>query len=329
MNLTRSRPARTAPPSESVWLLLGARFISDIGSRMSPIGLAFGVLAATGSINGFGLLLVGRGIAILVTVLFGGVLSDRFPRLRIMWMTDLCRSAIQGCTALVLLAGVADLRLLMCLQILFGIGEALYGPASTGVVPQLTPADRLRRMNSLFSLSRSTSRVGGPVVAGLIVATAGPAVAVGVDSLSFLLSGVCTIVLAAWAGVLPGAGKPREAMVTQLVLGWHSFRALPWLPPVVILSGLYHAVGYTAFFVLGPLVAARDFSGAASWSLVLSASGAGAVLGGVLALRNVFRRPLRAGVRGLLLCVPQLVCLALPAPLVVTETGFVHLGDAA
>jgi hypothetical protein len=49
---------------------------------------------------------------------------------------------------------------------------------------------------------------------------------------------------------------------------------------------------FGAYKVLGPVVAHRSLGGAAAWGVLVSAMGAGTVIGGILALRTRPRRPL-------------------------------------
>ena len=61
-------------------LLFSAQAISQLGSAVSPVALAFGILAATGSAVDLGIVLTAREAVMVVLLLFGGVWADRLPR---------------------------------------------------------------------------------------------------------------------------------------------------------------------------------------------------------------------------------------------------------
>jgi hypothetical protein len=74
---------------------------------------------------------------------------------------------------------------------------------------------------------------------------------------------------------------------------------------------------YTPFFVFGPAIARSSLGGPAAWALIVAVFNAGALAGGVLALRVRPRRPLLVNAVFLGASVPSLVLLAyaVPAPI--------------
>jgi hypothetical protein len=64
--------------------LAASRFISNVGNGMSPIALAYGVLSIPGAGGGeLSLVMSARYFPLIIFMLFGGVIADRFPRNRI------------------------------------------------------------------------------------------------------------------------------------------------------------------------------------------------------------------------------------------------------
>jgi hypothetical protein len=98
-----------------------------------------------------------------------------------------------------------------------------------------------------------------------------------------------------------------------------------WLVAMVISFGLFQLTVFPALLVLGPTVAKHELGGPKAWGTALAVEGVGALLGGVVALRVRFRRPL---VASLLLTVPTPVLLlawGLVAPLwVISCVALVH-----
>ena len=69
-------------------------------------------------------------------------------------------------------------------------------------------------------------------------------------------------------------------MLTQLGHGWREFSSRSWLWIIVVQFGLYRMVVYGPFIVLGAVLADRYMGGSSAWALILSAQGAGAIVGG-------------------------------------------------
>ena len=85
------------PGFRRLWL---ARTISLLGSALSPVALAFGVLDLPGAgAKELAYVLTAQTTATLATVLFGGVLGDRFPRTRMLMVGEGLAGISVGVTA--------------------------------------------------------------------------------------------------------------------------------------------------------------------------------------------------------------------------------------
>jgi predicted MFS family arabinose efflux permease len=196
------------------------------------------------------------------------------------------------------------------LMALYGAAQAFFDPASTGLVPQTISRTRLQQANGLLQLSRSTSAVVGPAVAGVLVATVGPGWAFAVDSGTFLVS-------AAFLALLRIEHETRVArsrFVGDLVEGWREFSSRTWVWASVTHFAFFHLFVLAPFWVLTPIVAKEELGGAGAYATILAAMGAGSILGGFVALRVEPRRPLATAFVMLLFEVPLYLALAAAAP---------------
>ena len=160
-----------------------------------PVALAFAVLDLTSSATSLGLVLVAAFVPRVVLLLLGGVVADRWPRRRVMLATDVVRASTQALVAFVLLSGQARLWHLALLFAAYGAADAFFSPASTGLVPEVVPGERLQEANALLSLSRSATTVAGPALAGLLVALSAPATVFAVDAATFVVSALSLALL--------------------------------------------------------------------------------------------------------------------------------------
>jgi MFS family permease len=88
------------------------------------------------------------------------------------------------------------------------------------------------------------------------------------------------------------------------------FRGTTWLWVVVVGFGVMNAIHAGAWYTLGPALA-KDTFGARGWGYVLSAESVGMLLMTLVMMRVRLRRPLRAGVLGMLVFVVPLMVLGL------------------
>ncbi|MGO9820143.1 MAG: MFS transporter [Solirubrobacteraceae bacterium] len=295
-------------------LLFAAQAVSSFGDRLVPVALAFAVLDLTGKVTDLGIVLACQTVPLVVFVLVGGVWADRLARDRLMLSSDIVRALAQGASAALLLTGNASVLELAVLQAAYGFATAFFGPAATAVVPQTVDAANLQQANALMGLSGNFAMVLGPAAAGLLVATAGPSWGLAVDAATFVASAACLGAMR----IAHLAPQARRRMLVELRAGWRGFRSRAWLWLTVLVFTLYLGFCYAPFQVLGPQIARLSLGGAGAWAGISVALGAGAVIGGALALRLRPRYPLRLAFALFAAVTPlMLALLAAHAPLAV------------
>ena len=120
---------------------------------------------------------------------------------------DAVRAVVQVAIAVDFAMNTAAWWHLAVSSAVLGAAAAFFGPASTGVVPQIVAAERLQEANALIALSRSAIDIAGPAVSGVLVAEVGYAVVFAVDGASFVASG-CFLVAARLPPTRPAAPQP-------------------------------------------------------------------------------------------------------------------------
>ena len=128
-------------------LLLVSRGASFLGNAIAPIALAFAVLDLSGSVTDLGLVVASRTIPQVFLVLFGGVISDRFPRTKVIMVSNSLGAISQGAAAALLITGHAAIWQLVLIEAFNGSVTAFAFPAGAGLTPQTVPNNRrpLRR----------------------------------------------------------------------------------------------------------------------------------------------------------------------------------------
>jgi MFS family permease len=272
-------------PFRLLWL---GRTASTFGDSLVPVALAFAVLRIGGGAPWIGYVLASYSGSQVAFLLIGGVWADRLPRRLVMLTCDAIRGLVDVFIAAMLLTGHMQLWMFLVTTAIFGAAQAFFMPAVTGLVPQTVSGGRLQEANGLLSISQSGVRLFGPALSGLIVATSQPGWVFVIDAVTFAVS-------ASFLGRLRIRGIPpeRQRFVRDLADGWREVRSRSWL--VAGLSAVaFLNLGLAPYTVLGPVIAARELGGATVWGLIAAAGGAGALIGGVTAIRLRPRRPLVA-----------------------------------
>lgn len=301
--------------------LLGSAAVSWFGDRMVNIALAFAVLELDGSASAIGLVLASRNLPLVACLLLGGVVADRVSRRAVMISADVARLATQGLLAALLITGEAEIWTLALLSGLTGAATGFFNPASIGLLPAIVPPERLQQANGVRATAMSVGEIGGPVLAGVLVAAIGAGWALAVDAATFAVSGLLL------AGMRVPARGERAAtrFLTDLRDGWDTFRSMTWVWTFVLWAAVAN-VTWGAWGVLGPVVAEQDLGGAAAWGAIQGALGVGALLGAVAAIRQMPRRPILAAALTAFVQVPALWLLAVGAPALSIAIGALVFG---
>jgi MFS family permease len=297
-----------------------SRFSNTLGGTMAQIALTFAVLDLTDSAGALGQVLAARTIPMVLFLLFGGVIADRFPRTLVLQLSNILSALTQGLVAWLVISGTAELWMIIALEALNGTVWAVSFPAMQSMVPQLVRREQLQPANALLSLSRGGLAVLGPTIGALLVVTVGSGWALAFDALTWLVA--TALLMPVRIPPRPPA-EERSNTWRDLREGWSLFVGTTWLWVVVLGFGVLNTIHTGAWFTLGP-AAAKDTIGEQGWGLVLSAESAGLIAMTILLLRVNIQRPLLVGMLGCsLMGVPMIVLGVAPQLVLLVVMTFV------
>ncbi|MEV0593081.1 MFS transporter [Nonomuraea cavernae] len=307
-------------------LLLSARTISVLGSAFAPVALAFGVLGLPGAnATTLSVVLTAQALPMVVFMLVGGVIADRFPRSRVMMVGELVNALAFFALAVMLLTGWTPLPALVTAAAIGGVAMAVLFPALTGIIPDVVPAEQLQAGNALLGLGANSSRVAGAVLSGITVVLFGGGWALAVSGAMFAVAALLIAALRMAPSERP-AGAERHSVLADLREGWHEFRSRQWIWVVVLQFSVMVMAIQAGHGVLGPLLAKESLGGAPAWSAFLAGEAVGTMAGVLFSLRL---RPSRPILVATLLCLPIAVpyfMLGFSTPLWVIVGGAFVLG---
>jgi MFS family permease len=271
-------------------LFFSSTTISALGDGVASIALVFAVLDISNSPASIGIVLAARQAAAAIVTLAAGVFADRLPRHLVLVAASVVQGAVQAIAGALLLTGHATVLSLAVLAVVYGVADGFVLPASQGLIPAVVSSVRLQQANALLGLSRSALGFVAPALGGVLVTLGSPGSAILLDAASF---GVAAVLLARVAIDARADQVAAEPFLRELREGWNAFRRQTWIWTTIVFFGIGNFAG-ASLFVLGPVVAKRYLGGAWTWSVLVSMFGAGAIVGGLLAMRWRPKRPLLA-----------------------------------
>ena len=235
-------------------LRMAGSTVSLLGDGFMYVALAWQVYAISNVPTAMSIVGVAATVPLVVFLLAGGVLSDRYDPRRMMIVADVLRAIAIGAIGLLSIAGVLQLWHVVALITVVGLGDALFNPASTAIVPDLVPDDELPQANALAGFVRPLMlRIAGPAVGGLTVHALGPGPAFVVDGASFVVSAALVALMAPLpratrAAVAGGLGRTLADVGEGLAF----VRANPWCWATLLAAMLAMLAFYGPVEVLLP-----------------------------------------------------------------------------
>lgn len=287
--------------------VFGAAVASLMGDGVVPVALAFAILDLTGSATDLGIVLAARVLALVSSLLIGGVVADRVGRKAVMIAADLVRLGAQAAIGALLVSGDATIVEMVVAQALVGAASGFFNPAASGLIPMVA-GERLQQANSLKGMAMAAGNIVGPAISGALVVTVGPGAALLIDAASY---GVSALLLAR-VHVAARVDAPRQRFASELREGFAEVRKRTWLWAIIASAAFWNMLA--AFSVLGPVVAKQSLGGPGAWAAILAAEGIGFLVAGVTLLRIAPRRPLVVASAASAVAVLPTLLLAVPAP---------------
>jgi MFS family permease len=297
-------------------ILFSARFISNVGNGIGPIALAFGVLDLPGgNATSLSLVMFARTLPLILLVLFGGVIADRYGRARLVGSSDIILSLFVLFEAFLFITGQATVALLVGLGIITGILHAIWWPAFPGIMPQVLPESKLQSANSINGFGVNAANVLGYSLGGIIVVLLGPGLAIAIDGISFLIAGLLIWQLRKFDK--PGDIEKQKPVFKEMKDGWKEVRIRPWILACVSAYSLVIMCYEPLLAVVGPFHAKVELNGPASWAVIAGAHSFGMLCGVILAMRIRPKHPLFIGMLGTLVFAFWPLATALNLPIII------------
>jgi MFS family permease len=269
-------------------LFITGQLVSVTGTWMQTVALGWLVLSLSDSGFAVGVNLALQFLPMLLFGMFGGLVADRFDKRRTLIRTQTALAILATVLWAVTLTGVVELWMLYVLSFLIGCVTVVDNPTRQSFVTDMVGSDLVTNAVSLNSAVFNASRIIGPAIAGVLIATVGLSWAFFVNAISFA---AVIVGLRAMdpARLVSPALAPREKGQVRAGLRyvWDIGR-LRW---TVALVAVVATFGLN-FSVVLPLFARFTFhEGAGAFGFLTSMMALGALIGALVSAAR--RRPTR------------------------------------
>jgi MFS family permease len=259
-------------------LLFTAIAVSLLGDGIYLVAIAWQVYDISNVPTALSLVGFAWTLPMVLFLLIGGVLADRFERRRLLIASDVIRGLAIAGIGVISITGGIELWHVILLVAVYGIGQAVFAPAHEATIPEIVPRPLLLQANSLYELVEPlVYRFAGPALGGLLVAGLGPGPAFLADAATFGISAVCVSLMSSRGGRL--AKAPRFQQIRGEISESLSFvRSQPWLWATLLAAATSLLLFMGPFEVLLPYVVRNEFGGGAeALGVIFAAAGLGAI----------------------------------------------------
>ena len=199
--LGRTFASFSNPAYRLLWFSMLASFL---GNQMHQVTRGFLALQLTGQASAIGWVMASWGVPMLFFSLLGGVVADRYDRRWVLILAQAGQGVMGLAIALLLLFDMLEMWHLIATGVWQGTMFAFNGPARQALLPEIVGEDGLMNAIALNNAAMNLTRILGPTIAGVLLATT------GATAVYFVMASAYIAVLALLFA-LPKSSRDRSA----------------------------------------------------------------------------------------------------------------------
>lgn len=249
------------------------------GTWMQSVAQDWLILSLTHSPVAVAFTMTLQFLPMLLLGAYGGLIADRYPRRRLLLITQTANAGLAGLLAVLTLAAVVRPADVFALAFLGGIVFAVDGPARQVLVAEVVPPERLQGAISINAAVFHTTRLAGPALAGELIGTVGTGWVFAITSLCFLGPSVGLLRLRP-DQLRSGSPAVREPRALRSA-AWYVLQR-PRLLWTIVLVGTVGTFGLNFPIVLTVMAQTTFHGDASTYGLFSTALAAGSVSGALL-----------------------------------------------
>ena len=236
-------------------LLVFGQSVSSFGDGVSVVALTLLILTTTHSASELSWFVAARMIPLVVFLLLGGAIVDRFSRRTLLLISDTARALLTGVLVVMLGTGVLRFWELLIFGVLFGAFDAVFMPAISALTPEIVSEDLLPAMNAVRPLANNLmGQMIGPAGGGAIAAVS-TTWAIGIDCATFVISSASLFAMKPTPAPVRTLGT---SMLSEIRAGVRYMRSIRWFLSGLSVVSLMNALVFVPMGVLIPYFLLHD-----------------------------------------------------------------------
>jgi len=257
---------------------------SSLSGQIFPICATLLLLKGDKPALAISLLLSSQVVAYLIFAPFGGLLADRFSRMRLVRIGLFLRTLL---AAQLLFGPTPEVSRLTITVFLMGMIDAGTSGAGGALLPDLIDDSGLQAANALRAVTGRVASISGPGIAIFLVSTTSATVGFSVTAIGMLLALLTLLGLR----VERTQTYERSNFLNELLAGFHFVRKTRWILAVMITLALQTSILFGAEMVLLPIISTREFDSAKIYPFAIMALSLGSLITAAFAAKFRAKRP--------------------------------------
>jgi MFS family permease len=258
-------------------LLWTGMAISMVGDGVYVVAIAWQVYEISNRPSALALVGVAWSLPQVLLMLLSGALADRFDRRRLMIAGDLIRCAAIATIGTLSITGRLTVPMVVGLVVVYGVGQAIFQPSFSAIVPTIVPGHLLVEANSLAQFVRPFAMMLlGPLLGGLLIAAFGAGWAFVFDGGTFAFSTLMILLMRTRHE--PRDADSGERLMSEVAEGLRYVIAHRWLILAMVGATVSLLATWGPWETLLPYVIKNELHGGpTALGLVFGAGGLGSV----------------------------------------------------
>ena len=264
--------------------LLFGQIFSLLGSSITNVILPIIVLQLSKSTAMMGTVMAIYMLPFVILLPVSGILVDKMNKVKIMFIVDFVRFFLMTILAVFAFMGQLNMSFLFILMFIMGTMDSFFQPAYSAVRAKVFTKDIRNAANSMTQVSMQVLRIFGPIIGGLIVSTFSAAWGFGIDAITYIISLFFLLSLRSLTFQKPTVSFEKKNSIKQdFFEGIEVLKQDSWLWITILAFSLINIFSGGIIQILIPWLINiyYDFEPVV-FGLVLSASGAGAIVCGLV-----------------------------------------------
>jgi MFS family permease len=280
--------AFAALTSRSYRIYLGGQSLANTGTWMQSIAQDWLIYDLTHSSFSVGVTMALQFLPILVLGLHTGAVADRLPKRRILLTTQTLNAVATAALAAITLCGAVHAADVYAFALLTGLIFAFDAPARQAFVSEVVPPSRLRAAIALNAAVFQATRLIGPAIAAVLIASVGTGWVFAVNAACYA-GPVIGLLRLRPSDLTPAPAARREPGALRATVRY--LRRRPDVLRTIFLVGMFGTFGLNFPIVLTAMAKSAFGGNAGTYGLFNIALAAGSAAGALFAGAAAHPRP--------------------------------------